>query len=221
MREKQTLATRLATPHRITGERLSLLQHEAGALSKGGRVKDISITAVTHAALSPSEVEELRRMFDDEYLDQFGMWDPKEPYGYAGHEVHVVARAYDTVVGHVGWARRLIEVGDSEVVIAGVGGVLVSSQARGSHLGERLMRCAAGSMSDAGGVEFGYLGCREDVVPFYVSCGWHRVSAPERSISRRGLPVLDRAGPPLLVLPVERELASWPEGTIDLRGRAW
>lgn len=39
------------------------------------------------------------------------------------------------VVGHVGWARRAIGVGDIELVIAGVGEVLISEQVRGQHLG--------------------------------------------------------------------------------------
>lgn len=180
-----------------------------------------SIEVVAHARLSADDLVQLGRLFDSEYVGEFGPWDPEQPYGYAGHDVHVIARSGEGVVGHVGWARRIIGVGDFELAIAGLGGVLVSSQARGGRLGDHLMRRAAGSMADAGGVDFGYLGCREDVVPFYVSCGWHRIAAAERSISRSGLPVVNEPGPPLLVLPVERDLASWPDGQVDLRGRAW
>ena len=182
---------------------------------------ELSIEVVAHDALTARNVGQLRRLFDDEYLHDFGEWDPDLPYGYAPHDRHVVARSGDSIVGHVGWARRTVGVGEAEAVIAGVGGVLASSRVRGKRLGNRMMSLAVQSMADAGGIEFGYLGCREEVVPFYTSCGWSRISAAERSIGRNGLPVHDAPGQPLLVLPVERELAAWHHGAIDLRGRAW
>lgn len=181
----------------------------------------LSIEVVAHSALTVGDVTDLRRLFDQEYLHDFGSWDPNQPYGYAPHDLHVIARSADGVVGHVGWACRAIDVGGTEVVIAGVGGVLISERARGERLGKRLMSSATQSMLDAGGIDFGYLGCREEVVPFYRSCGWSRVLAAERSIGRDGLLVIDLPGQPLLVLPIASELAAWPAGTIDLRGRAW
>lgn len=180
-----------------------------------------SVDVVAHDALALHEICDLRSLFYGEYLGEFGAWDPEQPYGYAGHDVHVIARDGDKVVGHVGWARRTIGVGASELAVAGVGGVLVSQHARGEHVGRQLMRRATASMADSGGIEFGYLGCREEVVRFYVSCGWQRVSAVERSISRNGHPAVHDSGPPLLIFPVARAVAAWPEGAIDLRGRAW
>lgn len=83
------------------------------------------------------------------------------------------------------------------------------------------MASAAKSMKAASGIAFGYLGCREEVVSFYTSCGWTRISAAERSIDRSGRPSEDPPGQPLLILPVEVEVADWPAGAVDLRGRAW
>ncbi|MFB7251910.1 GNAT family N-acetyltransferase [Microbacterium sp. NPDC056234] len=180
-----------------------------------------SIDIVAHEELTFEDRSQLKRLFDAEYFDEFGEWDPGQPYGYAPHDVHVVARSDDAVDGHVGWARRTIGVADAEVAIAGVGGVLISARARGRRLGERLMAHAMRSMRDAGGIDFGYLGCREEVVPFYESCGWRRIRTAERSIGRDGMPVEDEPGQPLLVLPIEREFGTWPVGTVDLRGRAW
>lgn len=180
-----------------------------------------SIEVVPHGALTPQLGGELRRLFDTEYLATFGGWDQEQPYGYASHDVHLIARMGDVVVGHVGWARRHIAVGRSGVEIAGVGGVLISQRARGKRLGEHLMHAARRSMLDAEGIQFGYLGCREEVVPFYRACGWHRISVVERSISRDGSAIEDPPGQPLLIMPVESALDEWPEGTVDLRGRAW
>ena len=82
------------------------------------------------------------------------------------------------------------------------------------------MSWAAQSMRDRGRVAFGYLGCREQVVPFYESCGETRISARERSAGCEGEPAVQEPGPPILVLPVA-PLEMWPTGDIDLRGRAW
>lgn len=123
-------------------------------------MKQHAIEVLAHEDLSGADPDELRRLFDSEYLEDFGEWHPGQPYGYASHDAHVVARIDDRVVGHVGWARREIAVGRDVVAIAGVGGVLISGEARGQRLGVDLMDRAAQSMSDHGGIAFGYLGCR-------------------------------------------------------------
>lgn len=181
-------------------------------------MKHHPIEVLAHQELTEADLDELRQLFDSEYLEEFGEWDPQQPYGYAPHDVHVMARIEGRVVGHGGWARREIAVGTETLAIAGVGGVLISTDARGMRLGGELMGWAAQSMRDR--VAFGYLGCREQVVPFYESCGWKRILARERSVGRDGEPVVDEPGPPLLILPIA-PLERWPEGDIDLRGRAW
>lgn len=181
---------------------------------------NVTVRLVPHRELSREDLEGLQHLFDAEYLTQFGDWNPEQPYGYAPHDVHLIAERGDATVGHVGWARRRIGVGQRDVVIAGVGGVLVANAARGLRLGERLMGTAVASMKDAEDIEFGYLGCREAVVPFYESCGWTRVRAAERSLDRMGKPSMDPPGQPLLVYSLGAS-TEWPEGEIDLRGRAW
>ena len=91
---------------------------------------DSSIEVVAHNALGARDFDQLGRLFDREYFYDFGPWDPDQLYGYASHDRHVICRSGDDIVGHVGWARRVIGVGDVEVTIAGVRGVLVSERAR-------------------------------------------------------------------------------------------
>lgn len=182
-------------------------------------MKRHSIEVLAHQDLTEADLRGLRQLFDNEY-QEFGKWDPHLPYGYAPHDVHIMARIEGRVVGHVGWGRREITVGTETLAIAGVGGVLVSADARGMHLGSELMSWAAQSMRDRGRVAFGYLGCREQVVPFYESCGWTRIRARERSVGCEGEPVVQEPGPPILVLPVA-PTEMWPDGDINLRGRAW
>lgn len=179
------------------------------------------IEILPHRALLGEGTGELRGLFDVEYLADFGVWNPEQPYGYAPHDVHVIARICGDLAGHVGWARRRIAVGERTVEIAGVGGVLVAECARGMRVGEQLMSSTRRSMLDAGGVQFGFLGCREGVVPFYASCGWHRISAAERSVSRIGSETEDPPGHPPLIMRMGSGIEEWPAGMIDLRGRAW
>ena len=183
-------------------------------------MKNPSIEVIAHQELTEADLRGLRQLFDSEYLTEFGQWDPQQPYGYAPHDVHIMARIEGRVIGHVGWARREIVVGTETLAIAGVGGVLICADARGMRLGRELMSSAAQSIRDRGRVAFGYLGCREQVVPFYESCGWTRIRARERSVGRDGEPVVDEPGPPILILPIA-PFEMWPEGDIDLRGRAW
>ncbi|WP_102510372.1 GNAT family N-acetyltransferase [Sanguibacter massiliensis] len=108
-----------------------------------------TLVLVRHEELSGVHLDGLRRMFDGEYARDFGDWDPEQPYGYAPHDIYVIARDHRGIVGHVGWARRTIVVGARHVVIAGVGGVIVAGRARGSRLGSILMDVTAGSIADA------------------------------------------------------------------------
>lgn len=184
-----------------------------------------SLRVVAHERLTRAETAALRALFDAEYRSGFGAWDPDQPYGYAPADLHVLATdgvgVGDALLGHVGLQLRTVAVGGTEVLVAGTGGVLVAPVARGSGLGRRVLRHAQTAMRDAG-ADFGYLGCREEVVPFYASCGWRRVSARERSISRLdGVTVVETTADPLLVCAARRPAAQWPAGAIDLRGRPW
>nr|WP_236818533.1 GNAT family N-acetyltransferase [Arthrobacter sp. FW306-2-2C-D06B] len=124
-------------------------------------------------------------------------------------------------MGHVGFQRRLIDVGSIEVPVGGTGGVLVASRARGTGLGTLLMRRVREAMHTAG-VDFGYLGCREDVAPFYESCWWQRIRTRARCFSRLdGTTVIESTDTPILICSAAKPVASWPSGPIDLRGTPW
>lgn len=179
------------------------------------------LMAVQHESAAARWLGPLRELFDSEYLQSEGPWDPDLPYGYAPHDLHVLAVDGDRVVGHVGWAGRRVDVGRTSVVVGGVGGMLVAPEWRGTGLGSRLLGAARRSMLDAGGIAFGYLGCREEVVGFYTTCGWHRISVSETWVDRTGVLRSAPPGGPILILPVGARLADWPEGAVDLRGRAW
>ncbi len=175
---------------------------------------------VNHGVLRDDEIVALGELFDSEYLATHGPWDPDRPYGYSPADVHTLAFVESRLVGHVGFQRRTIAVGATEVTIAGTGGVLVGASTRGSGLGRRVMHRAQRVMAEDPRIDFGYLGCREEVVPFYESAGWARVHAVERHVSMLdpSTHVLSAEGP-ILIFPTQQ--SHWPDGEIDLRGTPW
>lgn len=52
---------------------------------------DTTLHTIAQDALRADHVGALRALFDAEYLPSHGTWDPDLPYGYAGHDVHVMA----------------------------------------------------------------------------------------------------------------------------------
>ncbi|QMS55827.1 GNAT family N-acetyltransferase [Kocuria varians] len=180
------------------------------------------ISVVWHGDLTPGQTTGLGRLFDAEYLQDEGLWSPEAPYGYAPAELHIVATSQGDVVGHVGTQRRTVLVGTREVVVAGTGGVLVSSGHRGTGLGQRLMAAAQEAARTIAPAEYGYLGCREAVVPFYESCGYERITVTERFRSRDGPDrTVEETGTPVMVCSGTRDVSTWPTGEVDLRGLPW
>lgn len=152
------------------------------------------ISSVWHRELTTEQTDQLGQLFDAEYGTDEGPWNPDAPSGYAPAELHVMAVEGGRVVGHVGTQRRMIFVGDREVLVAGTGGVLVtgtggvlvSPSHRGQGCGARLLAAAQHAARSIAPADYGYLGCREEPVPFYESCGYKRIEVTERYLPRDG-----------------------------------
>lgn len=184
------------------------------------------VVTVEHGALSESQTAALRDLFDSEYRVTHGEWDPDRPYGYSPADVHTIIFHGNVAVAHVGFQRRVIRVGETEISVAGTGGVLVRPGCRASGVGRRVMAHAQQAMRDDDGVEFGYLGCREEVASFYERTGWTRVNAVERHMSMTDAQeTVASAGAPILVYAACANLRAgaeqWPHGDIHLNGTPW
>jgi len=171
--------------------------------------------------LSAVDYAEMAVLFDSEYAGDWGPWNPKQGYGYARGELHCLGRDGGELVGYAASARRFVGVGRSEVVVAGIGGVLTGAAVRGRGVGRALLSVLQDAMRGSAIADFGILGCREEVVPFYQSCGFTLVESVIRDVSPHdAMTVLETAGP-TLICPGTRPVEAWPEGTVDLRGLPW
>lgn len=159
--------------------------------------------------------DEERRALFEWGEDLFGLgtlkirWRPKE--------LHFVVESAGRAVSHVGVLRHTIAVGERRVTVGGVGGVITRGDAQGSGYASLALERAATFMRDELDVEFGFLFCRDPLVPFYERHGWHLIDAP--------VTVSQDEDPPLvmplnsMVLPFARR--QWPQGPVNLESLPW
>ncbi|WP_426997853.1 GNAT family N-acetyltransferase [Pseudarthrobacter sp. N5] len=171
------------------------------------------LTATDHA--------DMAALFDSEYARDWGPWNPKHGYGYANGELHAMARNNGKLLGYATTARRFIGVGGREVVIAGTGGVITRAESRGIGIGRQVLSALQEASHGLAPADFGLLGCREDVVPFYRSCGFFRVDSLIRDICPHDAMTVVGSHGPTMICAGTRPVEAWPEGDIDLRGLPW
>jgi aminoglycoside 2'-N-acetyltransferase I len=171
--------------------------------------------------LTPADHAAMAALFDAQYAAEWGPWHPRSGYGYAPAELHVLARLDGRLVGYAGSARRFVGVGDGEVVVAGIGGVLTAPEVRGRGVGRAVLTALQEAARGPARAQYGLLGCREQVVPFYESCGFRRTGQLVRDLDPRDARTVVESHGPTLVCAGTRPLEEWPGGTIDLRGLPW
>lgn len=171
--------------------------------------------------LSARDYADMAVLFDSEYLEDWGSWNPKRGYGYARGELHCFARVGGKLVGYAASARRFIGVGNDEVLIAGVGGVLTAAEARGQGVGRGVLFGLQEAMRGLAPADFGLLGCREDVVTFYQSCRFTLIESRIRDVSPRDAMSVIESGGPTLICEGTKPVEAWPVGIVDLRGLPW
>ncbi|HFI0234757.1 TPA: GNAT family N-acetyltransferase [Streptococcus suis] len=170
--------------------------------------------------LLAKQVQAIKDLFDREYRDGYGEWNLKQPYGYTPQDYHLLAYQGEDLVGHMGSQVRTISVGAEESLIAGIGGVLIAPEFRGKGLGRAMMTRLLEENTQTLAVDFSYLGCREEVVPYYEACGFHRMERLERSINR----LTNMSQEELSIVMIASGQKNWrnfPSGRIDLHGRPW
>lgn len=132
-------------------------------------------------------------------------------------DLHFVVEEDGRAVSHVGLLRHAVLVGGELATVGGVGGVITRAEAQGRGYASLALERATAFMRDELKVEFGFLFCRDALVPFYRRHGWQLVSAPV---------TVEQGEEPPLVMPIHAMVLSfrervWPEGLVNLQSLPW
>ena len=118
-------------------------------------------------------------------------------------------------VSHVGLLFHPLDLGESQLLVAGISSVIPLPDARGNGYASQLMRTAVHEMRSRS-ANFGVLFCSEKLRPFYASQGWQLFVHPvtiTQSTEKIPSPIQ------IMVLPLSS--ATWPDAPVDLQSEPW
>ncbi len=81
----------------------------------------------------------------------------------------------EKVVSQAGVLDHVVTVGNGEVRVGGIGGVVTVPSARFKGHARAVIQAALDFMREEWGAEFGFLFCLDRMIPFYEKLGWHKV----------------------------------------------
>jgi aminoglycoside 2'-N-acetyltransferase I len=182
---------------------------------------ELSVHLVDERDISPEQDAAIRALlvsaFSRESAEHFrtsSYWGPRPT-----HRLWLEDRD-QAIVAHLDLETRTIQVGDVDVLVAGVGEVATAPGLQGSGVGRRMMAELQRVLKSEAPVSFGILQCGDQVLGFYESTGWQRIDVLVRAIhpdSGQWDTVINN----VLITPGMLPISAWPEGPVDLRGLLW
>lgn len=182
---------------------------------------DIEIRIKDDSTITDKELKDIEQLFNNEYTDEDDVWEKDAPYGFSPSDIRAMAYMNGKLIGHVGAEKRWISVGKSKVKVAGIGGVLVEKDYRGFGIAKKLIHQLIDNLQQKEYAHFGYLGCREEVVTFYSSCGFKRINRTETVKKNYSNEDMTRSSFPILICSITKDVSAFPAGNIHLHGTAW
>jgi GNAT superfamily N-acetyltransferase len=135
-------------------------------------------------------------------------WRPKD--------LHFVMYDDAKPVSHAAILKHPVKVGETEITVGGLGGVVTVPEAQRRGLARQVVKRATSVMEVDWQVDAGLLFCLPRMIHYYQALGWEVVDAPvliEAEAGKISSPM------PVMVLPFKG--IRWPSGTIDLGSRPW
>jgi aminoglycoside 2'-N-acetyltransferase I len=176
---------------------------------------------VTENDLTGADRNRIRALLTAAYPGYAELWTQQDFWGGPAEYRLLLRDGAGRLIGHLGFGRRLIDVGGAIVSIAGIGAVAILPEMQGQGLGRHLLAELTTILRHDVSVDFGFLQCRDAVIGFYENCGFQRISQQVRCFDPnfRRWQVDDAA---TMILPAKATAAAWPnQGLVDLMGMPW
>jgi GNAT superfamily N-acetyltransferase len=181
----------------------------------------LGCTLVAEGELRPADEATIRELLLLAFPQFRDIFSTRSYFGACPDHRLMLRGSNGELLAHLTIARRVIDVGAIEILIAGVGGVAVRPERQGEGLGQKLMEQLGSVLRNEVPAPFAYLNCREEVAGFYQRAGWQRLDQVSRFLDPYTNRWIDYTGPKL-ILAGKEPAASWPrEGKILLRGMPW
>jgi aminoglycoside 2'-N-acetyltransferase I len=171
--------------------------------------------------LTAHDRQNIRTLLTAAYPQYAHLWMQQDFWGGPAEYRLLLLERTGRLAAHLGFARRLITVGESPFLVAGIGAVAVLPDLQGQQVGRQLLRDLRQVLCTDLPVDFGFLQCRDAVVGFYVKAGFSRIAQQVRSFDpdKRLWQIDDAAA---MVLPARASIDVWPaQGIVDLMGMPW
>ncbi len=135
-------------------------------------------------------------------------WRPKD--------WHFLVYESDQLVSHVGIVKHTVTIGEQQITVGGIGGVVTVPAAQGKGYASMALQEATKFMREELMVEFGMLFCLARMIPFYQRFDWQEVLEPVL-IDQPS----DKIFSPLVVMVLPCRSQEWPAGTVKLESLPW
>ena len=170
--------------------------------------------------LSPTLEADIQQMLIASFPDYTDFFSANSYWG-TKPEFRLIALENKQPIAHLEFGYRQISVGDMPVNIAGIGAVAIHPQHQGKKLGKLMFAHLREYLLKHSKVDFGFIGCHEEVAGFYAASGFHRVDQSVYNLNPDSEKWETFHGP-TLVMPIHKSMQEWRHGElIHLHGMPW
>jgi GNAT superfamily N-acetyltransferase len=142
----------------------------------------VQVTSRWETALTEQDHSQLSDLLQAAFADQPGVFTGRS-WAWARKEARLwLADGTGRPVAHLAVERRLVDVGGTEVLVAGIGEVAVSPELHGQGVGAALMAEFRPRLRREFAADFGFVQCGADVRGFYQGTGWTLMPDPVRHL---------------------------------------
>lgn len=184
----------------------------SGTVEPGQNKENLTISILIKPAKSLTKVE--LQEWGTLLRDVFGIGE--EEMEWSDVDWNVLVRLDEKLVSQVDIIDRIAQVGDHQVRLGGIGGVATLSAFRGRGFARMALTSAAIFMEKEMGVDFGFLFCSPEMVPYYSRLNWQVIDTPVYYDQPGRKVLLD--GKAMVLSCVK---SAWPDGEVDVLGYPW